>query len=153
LRRISPIPNTPIPRIAKSIPSASSLTPKVMRSWPVTRSGPIVDSSTPNTIAITALNIDPWASAAANTSPRSISEKNSTGPNRRAMLVIGMARPATKTVATLPAKKEPMAEMPSAIPARPRLAISWPSMHVTVELASPGMDIRMAVVELPYCAP
>ena len=56
-------------------------------------------------------------------------------------------------VATQPAMKEPMAAMPSATPARPCLAIWWPSSVVTTEVASPGMLTRMAVVEPPYWAP
>ena len=38
-------------------------------------------------------------------------------------------------------------------PARPRLAISCPSMQVTTDAASPGMFTRMAVVEPPYMEP
>ena len=57
------------------------------------------------------------------------------------------------TVETQPAMNEPMAAMPSATPARPCLAIWWPSSVVTTAVASPGMLTRMAVVEPPYCAP
>ena len=57
------------------------------------------------------------------------------------------------SVATVPAKNEPMAAMPSATPARPWRAIWWPSSVVTTEVASPGMLTRIAVVEPPYCAP
>jgi hypothetical protein len=56
-------------------------------------------------------------------------------------------------VPTQPAKNEPSAATPSAAPARPCLAIWWPSMQVTIELASPGMFTRIDVVEPPYCAP
>ena len=100
-----------------------------------------------------AFNIAPLARAAAKTSPSTIREKYSAGPNFSAILVSGMANPATISVPTVPAKKEPSAEMPSATPARPCFAISCPSMQVIVELASPEIDISMAVVELPYWAP
>ena len=43
--------------------------------------------------------------------------------------------------------------MPSAAPARPRLAIWWPSRQVTTEAASPGMLTRIEVVQPPYMAP
>ncbi len=43
--------------------------------------------------------------------------------------------------------------MASAGPARPLRAMAWPSMHVITEAASPGMRIRMDVVEPPYIAP
>ena len=69
------------------------------------------------------------------------------------MAVSGAASAAMMTVATQPAKNEPMAAMPSATPARPCLAIWWPSSVVTTEVASPGMLTRMAVVEPPYWAP
>ena len=69
------------------------------------------------------------------------------------MRVSGAASAAMTTVATQPAMKEPMAAMPSATPARPCLAIWWPSSVVTTEVASPGMLTRMAVVEPPYWAP
>ncbi len=49
--------------------------------------------------------------------------------------------------------KEPSAEMPSAGPARPCLAIWWPSIQVTTEAASPGMLTRIEVVEPPYIEP
>ena len=69
------------------------------------------------------------------------------------MRVSGAASAAMTSVATQPAMNEPMAAMPSATPARPCLAIWWPSSVVTTEVASPGMLTRMAVVEPPYWAP
>ena len=56
-------------------------------------------------------------------------------------------------VATQPARKEESAAMASAVPARPCLAIWWPSRQVITEEVSPGILTSMAVVELPYCAP
>ncbi len=69
------------------------------------------------------------------------------------MAVSGAASAAMTIVATQPAKNEPIAAMPSATPARPCLAIWWPSSVVTTEVASPGMLTRIAVVEPPYWAP
>ena len=57
------------------------------------------------------------------------------------------------SVATVPAKNEPMAAIPSATPALPCRAIWWPSRVVTTEVASPGMLTRIAVVDPPYWAP
>ncbi len=57
------------------------------------------------------------------------------------------------SVATVPAKNEAIAAMPSAMPAWPLLAIAWPSSVVTTAVASPGMLTRIAVVEPPYWAP
>ena len=48
---------------------------------------------------------------------------------------------------THPAKKDPMAEMNNAGPARPCRAIGCPSMQMTTEVGSPGMFSMIAVVE------
>ena len=101
----------------------------------------------------TALRIEPRASTMASTRPITISEKYSAGPNSSASLVSGAPSAAMTSVATVPAKNEPIAAMPSAMPARPFLAIWWPSSVVTTAVASPGMLTRIAVVEPPYCAP
>ena len=53
----------------------------------------------------------------------------------------------------VPAIHEPTAAIDSAAPARPRLAIAYPSIHVMTEEASPGMRIRIDVVDPPYCEP
>ena len=82
-----------------------------------------------------------------------MSEKYSVGPKTSASLVSGAPSAAMTRVATVPAKNEPMAAMPSATPARPWRAIWWPSSAVTTEVASPGMLTRIAVVEPPYWAP
>ena len=55
--------------------------------------------------------------------PSTISEKYSVGPNFSATSASGGAKSAINIVATLPAKNEPIAAMPSAGPARPCRAI------------------------------
>ena len=100
-----------------------------------------------------ALTTEPRASTTAAISPHTISEKYSAGPNCSAMAASGGAAKQISSVATQPAKNEPIAAMPSAGPARPCRAIWWPSSVVTTEDDSPGMLIRIAVVEPPYCAP
>ena len=101
----------------------------------------------------TALSTEPFASTTAKIRPRTISEKYSAGPNSSARPVSGAPSAATSTVATQPAKNEPIAAIESAAPARPWRAIWWPSSAVTTEVASPGMLTRIEVVEPPYCAP
>ena len=54
---------------------------------------------------------------------------------------------------TVPPMKLPIAATTSAGPARPLRAISWPSMAVMIDAASPGMRTRIEVVEPPYIAP
>ena len=59
----------------------------------------------------------------------------------------------TSTVASVPATKDPIAEVANAAPARPWRAILKPSMAVTMVPVSPGVFSRMDVVEPPYIAP
>ena len=56
-------------------------------------------------------------------------------------------------IATVPPMKEPMAAMPSAVPAWPCLASAWPSKTVTTEVASPGRRSSTEVMVPPYWAP
>src|SRR5512139_2647191 len=85
--------------------------------------------------------------------PRTIREKYSGGPNLRANLASVGARRINRTTLTVPAMNEPNAEIPSAGPALPFLAIWYPSRQVTTEAASPGILTRMEVVDPPYIAP
>ena len=85
--------------------------------------------------------------------PSTIRLKYSGGPNATATLASTGATSIRATMENVPATKEPSAAMPSAGPARPRLAISWPSMQVTTEAASPGMLTSTAVVDPPYIEP
>ena len=101
-----------------------------------------------------ALRIEPRASTTAKTRPITISEKYSAGPNSSASLVSGAPSAAmTQRRDACRRRTSRCAAMPSATPARPCLAIWWPSSVVTTEVASPGMLTRIAVVEPPYCAP
>src|ERR1044071_7145869 len=135
------------------MPSASSGMSKAMRDWPVSMSEPTQDKSSPSITIAIALNTEPLASTTAKTSPSTISEKYSAGPNLSASAVKGTPSAATSTVEKQPAMNEPMAAMASAGPALPCFAIWWPSSVVTTEDDSPGMLIRIEVVEPPYCAP
>src|SRR5690554_4796800 len=56
-------------------------------------------------------------------------------------------------VAMVPAMNEPMAAVARAAAPRPARAILLPSRAVIIEPASPGVLIRMAVVDPPYMAP
>ena len=54
---------------------------------------------------------------------------------------------------TVAPTKEPIAAMPSAVPALPCLARAKPSNTVTTEDASPGMRSSTEVIVPPYWAP
>ncbi len=75
------------------------------------------------------------------------------GPNRSAMVASGGATMVSMITPKVPAIQEPTAAMQSAAPARPFLAMALPSMQVITDEASPGMRIRIEVVEPPYCEP
>ena len=153
LRQISQMPNRPIAMATNSRPSASSGRPKVKRSVPLSRSWPTVHSNTPSTSMASAFITEPCASVMEAIRPSTMSAKYSGEPTLSANSVSGGASTATSSVAQVPAKNEPMAAVASAVPARPWRAIWWPSSAVTIDDASPGMLIRMAVVDPPYCVP
>ena len=67
--------------------------------------------------------------------------------------VSGCARNISPMMPIVPAMNEPKAEIPSARPAFPCLAIWYPSRQVITEDASPGMLTRIDVVDPPYWAP
>ena len=75
------------------------------------------------------------------------------GPNFKAMVASGGATTVSAITPNVPATQEPIAAMQSAAPARPFLAMALPSMQVITDEASPGMRIRIEVVEPPYCEP
>ena len=150
---ISAVPKRPIATVTKPIPSASSEMPNAKRSTPEFTSVPTRPSSRPRITIATALITEPCASTTAATRPRTISEKYSDGPNFSAISASGGANIATISVATQPAKNEPMAAVASATPARPCRAIWYPSRQVTTDEDSPGRFTRIAEVEPPYCAP
>ncbi|MCY1241307.1 hypothetical protein D9M72_542010 [compost metagenome] len=79
--------------------------------------------------------------------------KYSPGPNCSATSAATGANIDSSTVAMVPATNEPIAAVASAGPARPFLAIRLPSMAVTMVEDSPGVFIRIEVVEPPYIAP
>ena len=105
------------------MPSESSGTSKEKRATPEFTSVPIMPSSRPSTTMASAFQMEPLASTTAAIRPSTISAKYSAGPNLKATSARGGAKAASRKVATVPAKKEPMAAMDRAAPARPRLAI------------------------------
>ena len=75
------------------------------------------------------------------------------GPKSSAKLATSGATRVSATTETVPPKNEPIAAMPSAVPARPWRASAKPSNTVTTEDASPGSRSRTEVMVPPYCAP
>ncbi|MCY1542807.1 hypothetical protein D9M68_785750 [compost metagenome] len=84
---------------------------------------PTSPSSSPSRIMQIALTREPEASTTAPTRPSVISEKYSAGPNLNATSANGGANAAMSIVATVPAKKEPIAASDNAAPPRPLRAI------------------------------
>lgn len=123
LATISPSANTPTARTTNPMPSASSAMSKLKRLQPELTSVPTVPSNRPTVTIASDLTMSPWASIAAVTKPISIREKYSVGPNSNASSAIDGPNSAMIKVQAVPAKKEPMAAIPSAGPARPCRAI------------------------------
>ena len=97
---ISPRPNTPIASTTKSMPSDSSVRPKVKRCAAVWPSVPTRPSSSPSTIMAIALTTEPCASTTAAIRPSTISAKYSGAPNDWPTRASGGASIAMITVAT-----------------------------------------------------
>jgi hypothetical protein len=83
---------------------------------PEVTSVPMSPKSRPSTTMPKAWSNEPCASTTEATRPRTISEKNSAGPNCNATAASGGPKAAIKNVATVPAKNEPIAEAASALP-------------------------------------
>ena len=147
------MPKSPMTSATRSMPATRFTFPNVKRSVPVTVSCPIVASSAPSPIITVPFRAEPSISSTVQTRPRSMRTQYSGGPKESANSLSSGEKKVRRTSATVPAMNDPVAEMPSAAPARPRLAISCPSRQVTTEAASPGMRTRMEVVEPPYIAP
>ena len=82
-----------------------------------------------------------------------IKQKYSGGPSLIAYSATNGANNVTSIVAIVPATNDPIADVASAAPARPFLAILKPSSAVTMVPVSPGVFNKIEVVEPPYMAP
>jgi hypothetical protein len=116
-------------------------------------SWPTVPKSRPRTIIASALTVEPRVSVVDAMRPSTTNEKKSAEPNSSAKLASTGANSTTTSVPTVPATNEPIAAAARAAPALPSRAMTWPSIAVTADEVSPGMLMRIAVVEPPYCAP
>jgi hypothetical protein len=75
------------------------------------------------------------------------------GPNSIAKLARTGARSIRPAILRVPPTQDPHPDIKRAAPPRPFRVIWYPSIQVTIEADSPGMFIRMEVVEPPYMAP
>jgi len=75
------------------------------------------------------------------------------GPNFIAKFAKRGARSMRPIILKVPPIQDPHAEIKRAAPPRPLRVIWYPSIHVTIEADSPGMFIKIEVVEPPYMAP
>ena len=82
-----------------------------------------------------------------------ISAKYSAGPKRSAISASAGAATVRPTMPRVPATNEPIAAVASAADARPACAIRCPSMAVMMAPLSPGVFMRIDVVDPPYMAP
>ena len=135
------------------MPSASDRFSKVNRSAPVKPSRPTVASRSPTQAATRALTRWPLLTVATSRMPSSASAVYSGGPKSSAKLATSGASTDSATIDTVPPMNDPIAAMPSAVPARPWRASACPSNTVTTEDASPGSRSSTEVIVPPYWAP
>ena len=127
--------------------------PSVKRAWPVCESMPIKPRKRPKKSAAIPRSGDAPSTADTVVNASTITAKYSAGPNLSAMSTTIGESSVSATVASVPATKEPMAEVASAGPARPALAMRLPSIAVTMVADSPGVLSRIDVVDPPNIAP
>ncbi len=120
---ISPAPNTPIAITARPIPPSSCGRSKPKRGVCETGSVFTWARRSPSSVIATLLRNEPEASAAAPTSPSTINEKYSAGPNWKASSASGSASTAMTSTPSEPAMNAPSA----AARARRRLGPGAPS--------------------------
>src|SRR5512145_2919722 len=120
---------------------------------PLIASMPIMPMSSPSTAIASVLMIEPPERYASTNNPSSSSAEYSGGPNFSAMAASGGASSISPITEIVPATNDPIAAIASAAPARPLRVIAYPSMQVITDAASPGMRMRIEVVEPPYIAP
>ena len=149
----SPTANRPTAIATTSMPSSSSGTPNAKRACPVWLSIPTSPKKSPRNRLARPLRVELPSTAATVTNAKIISAKYSAGPKAIAISTTIGASSVSRMVAMVPATNDPIAEVASAGPARPRLAIWFPSSAVAREADSPGVLSRMVEVEPPYIAP
>ena len=117
------MPKSPITSGTSPTPSISSVTPKVKRVLPETVSVPTVPAMIPKQAIMSERTIEAPVRKLSTIMPMLMRAKYSGGPNFRAKLASGGAMRVRPTMPSVPAMKEPKADMPSAAPARPCRAI------------------------------
>ena len=135
------------------MPSASCRLSKVNREAPLKLSRPTVASSRPMAPAIIALSLFPLPMVATSSTPSSARAAYSGGPKSRATLATTGASNVSPMIEMVAPTNEPIAAIPSAVPALPCLASAKPSKTVTTEDASPGRRSSTEVMVPPYWAP
>ena len=95
----------------------------------------------------------PLPMVATRRTPRRASAAYSGGPKSSATSATRGASRVSPTIEIVAPMNEPMAAMPSAVPAFPCFARANPSKTVTTEEASPGSRSRTEVIVPPYWAP
>ena len=152
-RRKSAMPNTPMAIEVISMPSASSGVPKSKRSMPVVMSVPTLPNSMPITVMAIPFTGDPRDMVAPTTSPRSMIENRSAGPNCNAARTRSGAANIITIIPTDDAKNEASMVRPSAMPPLPFWVSGKPSRQVTACGGWDGRLSRMAPIAPPYCEP
>ena len=149
----SDMPNKPMTRGTRPTPSESSTMSKVKRPLAEISSIPMQLKKSPKEAMSKDFHMGPLARKVRIVNPMTTREKYSGGPNCNAIAANGGATNIRPIMPSVPAMKDPKAEIPKAAPALPLRAIWYPSRQVTTEADSPGILTRMEVVDPPYMAP
>ena len=120
----SPMAKMPTLKAMNSMPPASSIWSPVNRCSPENRSVPIVARNSPTNIEMKPLSIESPANMITSRSANTISAEYSGGPKFTATSAASGARKVSPITPRVPATKDAIAAIPSALPARPCLAIS-----------------------------
>ena len=118
------MPKMPMAIGTKSSPSASERLSNVNRCVPVNASRPTVASSSPRHAAVSAFVRPPLLTVATSRMPSSARTVYSGGPKSSAKLATTGATSVSAMIETVPPTKDPIAAIPSAVPARPLRAMA-----------------------------
>jgi hypothetical protein len=143
------MPNSPMITAMKGSPEFRSLMPKTNRASPVIGSRPIVARASPARPASTPLSTDFDEIEIITVSPNMTSANISAGPNSSAKEATGWAARTKRTSDSRMPTVVTTDDITSARPARPCLAIGYPSNEVAMAAGVPGVLTRMAGIRSP----
>ena len=130
-------------------PAPTKSEPKLKRGIAMIGSLPITVIRRPSPVEISPLTIEPSTRPATIAMARTNSEKNSHGPNSRAIAASGPVTKIRNAPPRRPPKNDAQTPSQTARPGSPARAIGKPSKVVAIADGVPGMPMRHAVTSPP----